>query len=258
MIFVWTFYDHGNQTLKGKTPFYTWRHVGTYEVKMNVTWSEDRLSGPYYYDNVTVKVIPLASAGPSERKIVLGIDPNNLVFNGSDSQSDLGIVSWTWTVKRGDTQLATLTGEVVNYTFARTGHYNVTLTVKDNGSGSAWTTIIVSVSNQPSYVEKHIVIFGFWLPLIVIIALLIFRKLQRDRKLITKTDIEKGKLQFKNAKKTWTIFRSNRLGFGGFIVLFISWSWQYSRRSLRQYHTRRLPWSRRGFRTIGSTRFLRV
>lgn len=221
MIFTWTFYDHGNQTVPGITPSHAWSHVGTFVVMLNVTWIEDRRTGPYYYDNVTIKVIPKADGGPPVRKLVLGIDPNTMIFNGSASKSDLGIVSWDWTVSKRDTQVGTMSGENVTFTFLKSGTYNVNLTVRDNASNYGFTEIVVHVRNQPSFIEKNITFFVFWLPLIIIAALLITRKLQKDRTLITKTDIEKGKLQYKNMRKTWKIFRSNRLGFGGLIVLLI-------------------------------------
>ena len=221
MIFTWTFYDHGNQTVAGITPSHAWNHVGTFVVTLNVTWIENRRTGPYYYDNVTIKVIPRADAGPLTKKVVLGTDNSTVVFNGSGSQSDLGIVSWDWTVMRGDSQVGTMSGKEVTFTFQKSGTYNVNLTVTDNGSNSAYTVVTVHVRNQPSIIEKNIVFFFFWLPIIIIIGYFVMRKLQKDRALITKTDIEKGKLQYKNMRKTWKIFHSNRLGFGGLVVLGI-------------------------------------
>ena len=55
----------------------------------------------------------------------------------------------------------------------------------------------------------------------LILVLLLFRKWHRDRALLTSTDKEKLALRLKEIKATWKLFRSNRLGFVGFIILIV-------------------------------------
>lgn len=57
------------------------------------------------------------------------------------------------------------------------------------------------------------------LAVIAIAALLLLRKWRRDRAILTSTDREKLTLKLKEYRATWRLFRGNRLGFAGFIIL---------------------------------------
>ena len=221
MTYEWTFYDNGNQTVLGMTPRYAWETVGPHVVTLNVTYRQN-----YSLDVFTVTVIPLAFAGPPTRNLTLssGVANNTIAFNGLKSMSNLNITTWTWTVyskKSGGVVLAQESGAYLNYTFSSRGTYRVNLTVVDGGGNVGWTDVIVHVSTPPGFILRHWVIFFIVLPLLIILGFWVTRKLQRDKKLITKTDIEKGRMQWKSFSTTWRIFKANRLGFAGLIVLFV-------------------------------------
>jgi len=80
---------------------------------------------------------PVANAGPDQTR-ALGI----VVFDGSASSDDVGIVSYVWTFT--DVTPQTLTGVHPTYTFTNTGAFVVTLNVTD-ASGN-WDTDDVTIT----------------------------------------------------------------------------------------------------------------
>jgi len=81
--------------------------------------------------------------------------------------------------------------------------------------------VIVTIVAKPSWFVTHWVFTFICVPVIAIAAFLVFRKWRKGSGIITPTDIEKARLQFKVFKKNWSVFRQNRLGFGGLIVLMM-------------------------------------
>ncbi len=217
MIFTWTFWDGSNITKQGVEPSYAWSTVGVHVVKLNVSLRDTWFSE----DTVVITVVPFADAGPSQN-VTLVNKTYTMNFDGSLSSAGTNtIVNFTWAIYRGGDLVATLYGFDVNYTFTRAGTYSVILTILDNQSNAGSTEVSIRISNPPNIVERHPFIFFLALPAVVIGAVWVWRKLQRDHELVTKTDMEKLRLQWKGFRKTWRIFRSNRVGFGGFIVLLI-------------------------------------
>ena len=87
-------------------------------------------------------VAPVANAGPDQ-----SVPPNVAVtLDGSGSTDNQGIVSWNWTFS--DPTPKTLGGKVVTYTFANTGHFLITLTVKDGAGNAASDTAWVNVTGD--------------------------------------------------------------------------------------------------------------
>jgi PKD repeat protein len=91
---------------------------------------------------------PVADAG-DDQSVVVG---TSLTFSGADSTDNVGITSYEWTVTRGVTT-ETFSGESLDYTFATTGTYTVTLTVTDGagheGSDSATVLVTAIVDEVP-------------------------------------------------------------------------------------------------------------
>ena len=128
--YAWNFGDSDTDT--GSTPSHIYQSVGEYLVTLIVTDDDDLTDT----DTTTVYVSrppppppinmkPKADAGPNMKISV----NSTLHFSGAGSYDPDGmIVSHRW--KFGDG--TTATGVEVNHTYTEPGHYNVTLTVKDN------------------------------------------------------------------------------------------------------------------------------
>jgi peptide/nickel transport system permease protein len=157
----------------------------------------------------------VAEAGPNLR-----VDEGVTVeLNGTGSTGD--ILSYTWNFTYDDEPVV-LEGDIVQFTFERSGVYFVTLNV--TGHNATWDTdrMTVTIVNVPTWLEAYAWSILKWTTIglaVAWIASFVLRKYMRDKMLLTSSDVEKMKIQWKNAKKTWKIFRSNRLGFFGFSVL---------------------------------------
>jgi parallel beta-helix repeat protein len=102
----------------------------------------------YGFSTHTVKIIgtdvfdkspPVANAGPNQT-----VDEDVLVnFDGSRSDDNIGITSYTWTFM--DETPQTLTGVRPTYIFANPGTYTVTLNVSDGAEHYATDTVVITV-----------------------------------------------------------------------------------------------------------------
>ena len=136
--YTWTFTDGGTQTLTGVNPTYTFNNPGVYTVTLNVTDADDNWDIDTVEIAVLASYVPQADAGPDQT-----VDEDTLVlFDGSNSTDDVGIVNYTWTFT--DVTVQTLTGVNPNYTFANPGVYTVTLNVTD--ADGYWDTDTVEIT----------------------------------------------------------------------------------------------------------------
>ena len=173
-------------------------------------------------DDVTLTVMvdttpPIANAG-----LGYSILAGTLVtLDATRSVDNAGIVSYSWNISKDGEVLDVLDGPEQPYYFNETGNYTITLTVTDVGGLTNQTIIYMDVYAAATWLDEN------WLMLLMTALIVIgavwsvFAKLRRDHALVTKTDIEKMQLRIKSSKKTWQIFKSNRLGFAGFIILWI-------------------------------------
>ncbi|WP_313790931.1 PKD domain-containing protein [Allomuricauda sp. SCSIO 65647] len=140
--YAWDFGDGGTST--EADPVYTFNTAGTYNVELTVT--DD--GGLTDTDTVTIVVsdpaneppVAVATANPTE-----GDAPLPVIFDGSGSTDDVGIVSYFWDFKDGTTsnEINPVT------TFDIAGTYEVELTVTDGGGLMNTTTITITV-NEPA------------------------------------------------------------------------------------------------------------
>jgi len=141
-----------------------------------------------------------------------------IVLNGTRSTGDIIEYRWNFTY---DDEPVLLEGVEAQFVFDIPGVYNITLTVV--GLNNTDTDVAkITVQSVPTWLESHIASILGWTILVALVAwasISLVRKLKRDKTLVTPSDIEKLQLQIKNLKKTWKIFRSNRLGFAGLITL---------------------------------------
>ncbi|HEX7392900.1 MAG TPA: ABC transporter permease subunit [Thermoplasmata archaeon] len=214
--YTWSFIDNATTVTRyGKLVNYVFTETGVYAVDLTVT---DMFSNTAT-DSTTVTVTPEADAGTSRQ--FREDNPVTLIYlNASGSSSNPEIVTYVWTFTY-DGAPQTLTGKNASFDFKRPNTYNITLTVTDSNGMVGTDYVIVRVLAKPLWVVDHWIVSFIGLPILIIAALMIYNKWRKGSGIITSTDIEKAKLQYKGIRKNWTIFRSNRLGFAGFIVLII-------------------------------------
>ena len=214
--FNWKFIDNGtlvNKTSASNTSKHDFTAVGFVNITLNVTG----VGGLWSEDVVMYKVVPNVDAGPY-RRVAEGTNATTITLDGSRSQDNVAIVSYTWnfTYDGIDRELTEVNP---TFTFSKPGKYVITLTVVDELGFSNSAIVVVSVTKAPSFFAKHWIFALIELPAALIIAYLIYNKWRKGAGIITKTDVDKARLQWKTFKKTWKIFQANRLGFSGLIVL---------------------------------------
>jgi peptide/nickel transport system permease protein len=215
MIYTWTFFDGSNVSILDKVvDEYAWNHEGIFLVTLNVTDRDGRSS----FDHTTVKVVPKADAG-TNREFREGSNKTLVPLDASRCKSSGNITNYTWTIVNYDNKNWTKYGNVTSFEFIRPGTYRVMLTITDDLGYSSSDNMTVNVLRKPTFYEKEWILLFIYIPIILIALAWCVMKFRRDKALVTPTDIEKAKLQLKNLRKTWKIFRANRLGFGGFIIL---------------------------------------
>lgn len=215
--YTWTFSDGEDMTLYGRDITYKFQEPGTYNVTLTVRDAEEN----WDTDNVTVTVrldtvSPVARAGASYNITV----NSRIPLNATRSTDNSGVISsYVWTVAKDGEVLDVLEGPLRYYWVNETGRYEITLNVTDLAGNSNETMLVITVFSPPTWLEQN-----WWKILlvssaIVLTAYFIGNKLKRDKALFTSTDAEKMRMRVKGAKKTWRIFKANRLGFSGFLVL---------------------------------------
>lgn len=218
--YVWTFEEDGvPQVLDGAVANYTFSIPGTYDVMLNVTDGE----GFWDTDMVTVTVV-LDTSAPFARS---GYDFSTPVgveyeFDGSRSfDNETGIANYTWTfVHRGAE--VTLYGEHAWFTFDEEGVYVVTLTVVNGAGLSSNATVSITITAVPTWISEHSRALATAGAVGAVVALYLAFKWRRNQgRLLSDAEKDKLRLRMKNFRKTWRLFRANRLGFSGFVILCI-------------------------------------
>jgi PKD repeat protein len=158
---TWSFtYESAKVELYGPLASWTFDNVGSYQVTLTVR-DESRHQGTDTL-NVTVRdiTVPIAEAGES-RTIRQG---DSILFNGSGSWDNVGVVNWTWTFVYYGEDIV-LYGEYVDHTFIRAGVFNISLTVRDAVGLNASDHVIIDVvdltdpianAGEDIFVDQHV------------------------------------------------------------------------------------------------------
>jgi PKD repeat protein len=146
--FTWQFMDGVLVTLFGIQPTYRFDYPGIFFVTLSVTdaagnWGTDTMT-------VTVKDItaPVANAG---RDLIID-EKTSLMFNGSGSSDNVGVVNYTWTFSDGVP--VSLYGPRPTYRFDNPGIFVVTLNVTDAAGNWKTDSLIVKVRDITSPVAN--------------------------------------------------------------------------------------------------------
>ena len=215
--YVWTFNYNGTLvTLDGETAVHIFWTTGVYNISLNVTDADSH----WDIDSVTYTI--LEDTEPPvircwNRTVLVGATVN---LSASQSTDNARIVNFTWSfVYAGEA--VELYGETIQFTFNRSGTYNVTIVVTDASGLSSTSYIIVQVNKEVTWLAKNW--FKLTIAALVIIgaARFLVLKLRKDKTLFTSSDREKIALQVTSFKKTWKIFRANKIGMTGFVALHI-------------------------------------
>jgi len=220
LTFTWTFEDGGSRTLTGSIVHYQFDTLGIFVVMLNVTDP----AAHYSTDNVTITVEldtqpPVADPG-ADRVLLEGADNTLITLNASRSTDNAQIVSYEWKFRYDKTDY-TYNTAIFEFNFTKPGKYVLNLTVVDSSDRSDWALLNVTVKAEPTLWSEHWLGIIIWTAIGVVAVIYVVTKYRRDHALITDSDKEKARLRVKSAKKTWKIFRSNRLGFVGLIILIM-------------------------------------
>ena len=167
--YTWSF-DNGTGTeyYYGKVVSFNFTAVGSYIVTLYVEDGAHLSSS----DSVQITVIPdqppVANAGPDQ----LVMAGEVVVFDGSGSYDDVGIVNWTWTFVY-DNATVELWGPNPVFTFMIEGVYDVTLTVRDTAGQTSTDTVQITVSGViPEFPTLLMPVSG----LLLLLAIVSFRR----------------------------------------------------------------------------------
>ena len=218
MLFNWTFEENGvNVSLLGSQPERLWNFIGVYEVTLTAT---DTRTDEVAIDTLIVRVVVDADAG-RDRIFTAGNETaSHVELNASLSASNYNITSYHWTWEYRGQQYVN-TNVSFFFDFKAPGTYEVFLNVTDEMNNSAEDSVVIRVLHEPTFFTEHWLGLLVGIPALIIIVLWLVTKMRRDHALVTKTDIEKIKLKSKDLRKQWQIYKSNRLGLAGLIILFI-------------------------------------
>jgi len=141
--YTWNFnYEEKLINLYGPSPSFMFELAGIYNVTLTVINS----IGQSTNDNVTVTVIdispPTVETGPD-----IEIDQHQVVFfNASNSYDNVGIADYVWSFAY-DTEVITLNGENIFFTFHYADSYVITLNITDAEGNWATNTLNVTVND---------------------------------------------------------------------------------------------------------------
>ncbi len=214
--YTWTFEDQTPQALYGLEVDHIFWVSGVYNITLNVSDAEGDWDIDYATITVNVDIVPPV-VKCNDRSLYVGTLVN---LTGSQSTDNARIVNYTWEFVY-DQEDIVLYGEVAPFWFNESGPHSVTLTVTDPSGNTNSTTFVVQVNKIPTWISEN------WLKLLIIVGIVsaaayyLISKYRRDHTLMTSSDVEKLQLKWKGFKKTWKIFKSNKIGMTGFTVLLV-------------------------------------
>lgn len=162
--YAWSFWDDGTYyDIHGAVVVFNFTQVSDHNITLTVTDGAGHVSSALVWVNVTADQAPVADAGPDQIVLV-----GTVVFDGSGSSDDVGIVNWTWTfVYDGNPQ--TLWGENPTFDFLIEALYVVTLVVNDTAGQTSTDTVQINVASViPEFPMMLIPISGMLLLIVAI------------------------------------------------------------------------------------------
>jgi agmatine/peptidylarginine deiminase len=126
----------------------TYSEIGIYQYTI---WASDINNKWAHSDRCQFEILdvinPIADAGP-DQFIMKGTE---VVFNGTGSSDNVGIVNWTWEASLNTSGTLYLFGPTPRYTFNQVGNFHFFLTINDSADlhDSDWVWINVS---SPDYI----------------------------------------------------------------------------------------------------------
>lgn len=148
--FTWTFRDGiDNVTLYGSIPTYIFGSPGIYAATLNVTDGSGNRDTDVV--NITVRDITPPFSDPGSN---LTVDEGTLlVFDGSGSYDNVGIINWTWSFSYGNKNIE-IHGLSSSFTFFIPGYYIVKLTVSDASGNTNENEMYLTVRDITPPVAK--------------------------------------------------------------------------------------------------------
>ena len=216
--YSWSFDDNGPRVIYGKVAYYSFDQTGNYTVVLNIT--DTGLN----WNRTTVKVYIRAD---TEKPKLPKMDVLNktayvgsrVVLNGnSTTDNSKVIVNYTWSFVYNGSEVQ-LYGPIANWWFNKTGDYLITFGATDYYGNSNTTTFHVKIKRTPTFLDKN------WQGLTVAIIIIGFvsyeavSKYRRDNTLLTKTDMDKLKLEMKRMRKIMQLFKATWMGKVGMIII---------------------------------------
>jgi PKD repeat protein len=167
--YVWTFTDDGDDVeLTGETADYVFENEGNFVVTLTVTDAAGLSDEDTLLVTVSANEPPVANAG-ADQTVTSG---DIVVFDGSDSDDDVGVVEYTW-VFTYDGATRTLSGVSPTFVFEIAGEYDVILTVRDGAGQTDSDTVTITVEedgDEKSFIESYGLIIGALAAIIVVAA----------------------------------------------------------------------------------------
>ena len=137
--YTWSVEDGVTRTLWGESVDYTFTTVGNHTVTVTVRDAAGYSGSASAQVEIIADQLPAAAAGPDQV-----VDEDTIVvFDGTGSHDDVGIVNYTWMVVGATT---TLFGLTPTHIFSIPGIYHVRLVVRDTaGQSSAFDEVVIAV-----------------------------------------------------------------------------------------------------------------
>jgi hypothetical protein len=172
----WTITFNGTETvLYGRTVVHAFEEVGVHVIELVVNDPAGNRASTSVEITVRDATDPEAM-GQATTPVKAG---DEVVFDGSASTDNVGIVSWEWSFTHDGT-VEMLSGKVATFKFGKAGNYTVRLNVTDAAGNSATTILSVDVRKKeesPGF-ESPVA----WLAMSVLLLVSIHRRRPRSER----------------------------------------------------------------------------
>jgi parallel beta-helix repeat protein len=174
ILYNWTVTHNGTTVyLSGASVSFKFWTVGNYSVVLNVSDEAGYVSTDTLLVRVVQPVVTLDTTAPvANAGLDAALDSGGIVlFDGSDSSDDVGVVNYTWTFTYNGTT-RTLYGETPAFKFYTVGNYTVTLTVTDAAGNAASDTTVVRISSPATENDAKPGSY-WWIVIIIVVVVLV-------------------------------------------------------------------------------------